>query len=82
MAKILKIVNCEQCDNYGIYYCVREHKDIKPEHIEKCIIPDWCSLPNAPLTKQSSGRDGAPVLENVDYNLEYVDAYTVRFTRR
>jgi len=39
-------------------------------------------IDDAPLTKQSSGRDGAPVLENVDYNLEYVDAYTVRFTRR
>ena len=46
MAKKLKIVNCDQCDNYnkGMYYCVREHKDIRPECIAKCVIPEWCTL--------------------------------------
>lgn len=54
----VQIKSCEVCFNHyesvnWVHYCEVVAKDID----DVTQIPDWCPLPDAPLSSKSSGQD-------------------------
>ena len=69
------------------YWWLESHQDESPESKKDIAKAAWeaaKSLYSEPTSHQVNPADvgGTPVLEGVDYSLDYVDAYTVRLTRR
>lgn len=82
MGKIDIIENCNDCSE-KYYECNDLHCGKTGEKINiNKKIPNSCPLPDAILSNDiHQDSEGNAVLENVEYNLEYVDSETIKLNR-